>query len=106
MVTMTDDDGATDRGDAVRGLDPLTAAMMLAVGRAAALAALADVLDLYGRMLTTTSPDEFDNLDAEIAVARAELIPLLDAVRGDDALGGPLHDAAAELRRHVDQVTR
>lgn len=85
----------------IRSLDAATLAMLATLPRHAAMAGLAAILDLYGRLLDARTPDEFDELDAEIAVARAELFPLLDAARGPGA-GQPLRAAAAELRRHVD----
>lgn len=82
-------------------VDPLLAATVTGVASSAALAGLAAILDLYARLLDATDAETFDDVNAEIAVARAELFPVLDVARGQ-GLGGPLADVAAELRRHVD----
>ncbi len=83
-----------------RQLTPATVAMLAVVPRHAALAAFARLLDLYAALADATTDEDFDQLDAQIAVERCELFPLLDAAR-TTGVGGPIRDAAAELRRYL-----
>lgn len=84
-----------------RHLDPATVATVALIPRYAALAAFARLLDLYADLAAAATDDDFDQLDAEIAVERCELFPLLDAARTAGDVAGPIRDAAAELRRHL-----